>query len=174
MLMIGLVFSRLHLYFRKTKHSNLIWGQLTCVSISFLLFIYTFVSDRAHEKKFGNFEYNRGNRDNTFFEADKSYQIKAFAALESNFEDKNSFRITDLFSESFDTIANSIPSKVHISWFEYYRSNDPNKVLCAKYYVLNGNLINAYINDDAKENLDYKQRKLYKTNLERIVDSLTH
>lgn len=173
MLGIGLLLGRLYLYFKKTIQNHFIFGQLTCLIITFLFFIYTFISDREHEKQFGNFEYNRANRDNTFFPADTSYQIKAYDALERNFQDKNSFRITDLFSDNIDTVLNLVPTKIHISWFEYYLSKEPNKFLCAKYYVFNDTLINAYINEDITKNFDFKRRKAYKDSLLKIIDSLS-
>ena len=173
MLIIGLLLSRLYLHFKKTAQKHFICGQLTCIAIAFLLFIYTFISDKEYQKKFGNVENNRANRNNTFFPADTLYQIKAYDALESNFQDKNSFRITDLFSDNIDTILNSVPTKIHISWFEYYLSNKPNRFLCAKYYVFNDTLINAYINDDATKNFDFKRRKAYKDSILRVIDSLS-
>ena len=173
MLTFGLILGRLYLYFKKTAHKHFIFGQLTCIAITSLLFIYTFISDREHEKKFGNLDYNRANRDNTFFPADTSYQIRAYDALESNFQDKNSFRITDLFSDNIDTVLNAVPTKIHISWFEYYLTNEPNRFLCAKYYVFNDTLINAYINEEAIKNFDFKNRKVYKDSLVKVIDSLS-
>jgi hypothetical protein len=148
-------------------------GQLTCIAITFLLFGYTFISDVQHEKKFGNFEYNRATRDYTFYPVDTPYQRKAFDALESNFPDKNSFRITDLISDDKDTVINSIPTKIYIAWFEYYQSAEPKKFLCAKYYVSNDTLINVYLNEDATKNFDFRKRKTFKDSLLRVVDSLS-
>jgi hypothetical protein len=174
MILIGLLLSGLYSSFKKTKSKNFIFGQLTCLVITFLLFIYAFISDWQHEKRFGNLESNRANRDNTFFPADTFYQIKAYDALESNFSDKNSFRITDLFSDNIDTVINSVPTNIHISWFEYYLSNEPKKFLCAKYYVFNDTLINEYINADAANNSDFRKRKAYKDSLLKFVDSLSN
>jgi hypothetical protein len=173
MILIGLLLGRLYLFFKETKQRHFMFGQLTCITIAFLLFTNTFISDREHEKQFGNFDYNRANRDNTFFPADSSYQIKAYDALESNFQDKNSFRITDLFSDNVDTVINSVPTKIHISWFEYYLSSKPSEILCAKYYVFNDTLINAYINEEAKINFDFKRRKAYQDSLLKVIDSLS-
>ncbi len=172
MLVIGFVLSRLYSYFKKTTHKRFIVGQLICIAIAFLLFTYMFISDRQHEKLFGNFDYNRANRGNTFFPADTVFQTKAYDALESNFQDKNSFRIRDLFSDNFDTIINSVPTKIHISWFEYYLSNDPNKYLCAKYYVFKDTLINVYINEDVTNNFDFRKKKLYRDSLLKVIDSI--
>ena len=173
MIVIGLILSRLYSYFKKTTHKDFIFGQLTCIGITFLLFIYTFISNRQHEKLYGNFEYNRATRNYTFYRDDTAYQIKAYDALESNFSDKNSFRITDLFSDDKDTNLNSVPTKIYIAWFEYYLSNQPKKFLCAKYYVFNDTLINAYLNDDATKKFDFKKRKAFKDSLLRVVDSLS-
>ena len=116
MIVIGLILSRLYSYFKKTTHKYFIFGQLTCIAITFLLFIYTFICDRQHETLFGNFEYNRATRNYTFYPDDTAYQIKAYDALESNFFDKNSFRITDLFSDDKNTDVNSVPTKIYIAW----------------------------------------------------------
>lgn len=173
MIASGLILSRLYSYFKKTTHKYFIFGQVTCITITFLFFIYTFISDRHHEKLFGNYDYNRATRNYTYYPDDTAYQIKAYDALESNFSDKNSFRITDLFSDDKDTNVNSIPTKVYIAWFEYYLSNEHKKFLCAKYYVSNDTLINAYLNDDATKNFDFKKRKAFKDSLIRVVDSLS-
>ncbi|MEO7209667.1 MAG: hypothetical protein ABIY35_01880 [Chitinophagaceae bacterium] len=172
MIVAGLLFTIPYSYFRKTKTRTFILGQLTCLGITTLLFLYTFISDLQHEKQFGNFENNRANRDNTFFLADTIYQIKAYDALEKNFSDKNSFRITDLFSDTKDTVINSLSTKVHISWFEYYLSEDPKKFLCAKYLVFNDTIMTEYINSDATKQLDFKNRKMYKDSLLKFVDSV--
>jgi len=172
MLIVGLLLSQLYSYFKKTKNKYFIWGQLTCLTSVFFFFIYTFISDWQHDKQFGNFENNRVNRDNTFFQTDTAYQIKAYDALESNFSDKNSFRITDLFSDKKDTVINSVLTQMHISWFEYYLNKEPNKFLCAKYRVFNDTVINDYLNSDVRLNLDFNKRKAYKDSLLKFVDSL--
>ena len=172
MFIIGFLFSRLYSYFKKTKNEHFIWGHLTCLTCVFLFFIYTFVTDWHHDKQFGNFENNRANRDITSFPTDKVYQTKAYDALESNFPDKNSFRITDLFSDNIDTIINSVPTKIHVSWFEYYLNNEPKKYLCAKYYVFNDTIITGYLNEAVTRNFDFIKRKAYKDSLIKLVGSL--
>lgn len=173
MIAIGLILSRLYSYFKRTTDRYFVLGQLACIAITFLLFIYTFISDRKHEKQYGNFEYNRATRDYTYYPADSAYQRKAFDALESNFSDKNSFRITDLISDDKDTVINSVPTKFYVAWFEYYQSKEPNKFLCAKYYVSNDTVINAYLNEEVTRNFDFTKRKAFKDSLIRVVDSLS-
>jgi hypothetical protein len=164
MIFIGLLSSRLYSYFRKTTNKYFIFGQLTSITISVLLFIYTFISDRQHEKQFGNFDNNRANRDNTFFPADTAYQIKAYDALESNFSDKNSFRLVELLSYNRDSNINSVITKVHISLFKYYLEKDPNTILYAKYLVFNDTAIKVYF-DNTLASSDFREPSVW-------VDSL--
>lgn len=173
MIIVGVVLGRLYSYFKKTTSKYFILGQFTCIAIIFLLFGYTFISDQQHEKQFGNFEYNRAMREYTFYSVDTPYQRKAFDALESKFPDKNSFRINDLFSDDKETVINSVPTKIYIAWFEYYRSTEPEKFLCAKYYVFDDTLINVYLNQDATKNFDFQKRKALRDSLSRVVDSLS-
>jgi hypothetical protein len=173
MLTVGLLLKALIGFVTRTRHNYFIHGQLACIAVTFLLFGYTYTSDMQHEKQFGNFDSNRANRANTFFESDTLTQIRAYDALESQFSDKNSFRITDLFSDNIDTVIENISYKIHVSWFEYYLSREPTKLLGAKYYVLADTVINAYINVDVNKNLDFRRRKAYKNRLQKIIDSLT-
>jgi hypothetical protein len=158
MVIIGLILSRFYSFLKKAKQNYFVFGQLACIALTFLVFVYTFISDWQHEKQFGNFDYNRASRDDTFFPADTAYQGRAFDALESNFTDKNSFRIVELLSSNIDTTINSQKEKVYISWFKYYLEKNPTKFLCAKYYVFNDTVINEYINSDSKENLNFRFR----------------
>ena len=172
MVVVGLILGRLYAYFKKTSTKYFTIGQLACIAFTFLLFGYTYISDLRHEKLFGNFEYNRATRAYTYYPADSPYQKKAFDALEGNFFDKNSFRITDLISDAKDTVVNSIPTKLYVAWFEYYKSADPKRLLCAKYYVFNDSVINTYRDEDVTKNFDFRKRKAFKDSLLRIVDSL--
>jgi hypothetical protein len=172
MIIVGLILGRLYSYFKKTSTKYFIIGQLSCIALTFLLFGYTYISDVHHEKLVGNFEYNRATREYTFYPDDSPYQRKAFDALEGNFSDKNSFRITDLISDDKDTIVNSMPIKLYVAWFEYYKSADTKKRLCAKYYVFNDTTINVYRDEDVTKNFDFTKRKALKDSLLRAVDSL--
>ncbi len=158
MIITGLTLSRLYSSIKKTKQNYFVLGQLACIALTFLLFGYTFISDWQREKQFGNFDYNRASRDDTFFPADTAYQGRAFDALESNFPDKNSFRIVELLSSNIDTTINSQKEKVYIAWFRYYLEKNPTKFLCAKYYVFNDTVINDYVDSDLKENLHFQFR----------------
>ena len=173
MIVVGLLFGWLYSNFNKKKNKNFILGQLTCLVITFLSFIYTLISDQQHEKRFGNINNNRANRNNTFYPVDTVYQIKAYNALIRNFSDENSFRITELFSGNKDTVINSVSTKMHISWFGYYLNKDRNRVLCAKYLVFNDTVVTEYVNRDAATNLDFINRKMYKDSLLKLVDSLS-
>jgi hypothetical protein len=172
MIVVGIFFGLLYSLFRKTKNRSFILGQATCLAISALLFLYKFIADWQHEKQFGNLEYNRSARADTFFPADTSYQIKAFDALEGNFSDKNSFRITDLFSDNKDTMINSVLTQVHISWYEYYLNKDPKRILCAKYLVFNDTITTEYVNSDVTKQVDFKVRKMYKDSLLEFAKSV--
>lgn len=169
---LGFLLSLPYSYLKDTKHKNFFWGHSTCMACMFMFFMYTFIADWQHDKKFGNFENNRANRANTFFANDKVYQVKAYDALESNFADKNSFRITDLFSDNFDTSLNSIPTKIHISWFEYYSMTEPTRSLCAKYYVFNDTVVTEYFNEEVIQNSDFKKRKAFKDSLTNLMEEL--
>lgn len=173
MIIVGLLLSRFYSYFKKTKKNYFVFGQLACIALTFLLFGYTFISDWQHEKQFGNFDYNRASRDDTFSPADTAYQGRAFDALESNFPDKNSFRIVELLSSNIDTTINSQKEKVYISWFRYYLEKNPTKFLCAKYYVFNDTVINEYVNSDLKENLNFRFRhSAYLDSLLKVAEQI--
>ncbi len=174
MFLAGRLFSIPYSYFKKTKTKSFGLGHLTCIVITILLFLHTFISDVQYEKQFGNFDNNRANRVNTFYLADTVYQAKAYDELESNFSDKNSFRITDLFSEKKDTLIHSVPTKMHVAWFVYFLTENPDKHLCAKYLVFNDTVISEYLNRDVTTQSDFKTRKMYKDSLLRFTDSLIH
>ena len=156
MILIGLILSSLYSFFKKTKKSYFIFGQLSCIVMTLLLFIYTFISDRQHETKYGNFEFNRANRVNTFFPRDTAYQAKAYDALEKNFSDKNSFRLVELVSYNQDSNMNSLISEIHVSLFKYYLEKNPNKFLYAKYNVINDTATQVYI-DTVINSSDFRQ-----------------
>ncbi len=92
-----------------------------------------------------NAEFNQLNRSNTILDEDTSYQIRAFDALESNFSDKNSFRLVELLSYNRDSNIKSVITKVHISLFKYYLAKDPGTFLYAKYRVFNDTVIKVYV-----------------------------
>ena len=172
MMVVGFILSLLYSYLNKTTNKHFIFGHLTCIVIAFLLFIYTFISDRQHEKHFGNFDYNRANRDNTFFPIDTAYQAKAYDALESNFTDKNSFRIVELLNSNIDTTINSQKKKVFVSWFKYYLTEKPTNLLCAKYYVFNDTIINEYVNSDLQKNLTFRFHSPYLDSLLKAAEQI--
>ena len=172
MMFVGLILGRLYAYYKKTSKRSFIIGQLDCAVLTLFLFGYTYISDARHEKLFGNFEYNRATREYTFYPEDSAYQRRAFDALESNFSDKNSFRITDLISDDKDTVVNSIRTKLYVAWFEYYKNTNPKKYLCAKYYVFNDTTVNLYRDQDVTKNFDFSKRKAFKDSLLRVVDNL--
>jgi len=145
-------------------------GQLLSLIVAIIYCLVDAYSDWQHIKTFGNIEYNRANRNNTFFPVDTTYQARAFDALENNFIDKNSFRITDLFSDNKDSVINSTTTQIHISWFSYYLENDPKTILCAKYRVFNDTVINDYFNSKAMTNSDFCNRKEYKDRLLKAVE----
>jgi len=117
-----------------------------------------------HSNKNENAQFNRLNRSNTIFDEDTSYQIRAFDALESNFPDKNSFRLVELLSYNRDSNINSINTKVHISHFKYYLANDPKSILYAKYRVFNDTAVMVYVNN-AMASSDFREPSVW-------VDSL--
>ena len=172
MMVVGLALSVLYSYFKKTTNKCFIFGQLTCTVITLLLFIYTFISDRQHERQFGNFDYNRANRDNTFFPTDTAYQAKTYDALESNFSDKNSFRLVEILNGNVDTTINSQKTKIFVSWFKYYLVERPTNLLCAKYYVLNDTVINEYVNSDLQENLNFRFHSPYLDSLLKVAEQV--
>ena len=109
-----------------------------------------------HNNKNENSKFNRLNRNNTVFVEDTSYQIRAFDALESNFSDKNSFRLVELLSYNRDSNINSVITKVHISHFKYYLEKDPKTILFAKYQVFNDTAIKIYV-DNAMASSDFRE-----------------
>jgi len=158
--LFGFVISWLLTFVKKAnKADTLLIGQLISFSAAIIFCSIEFVSDWQHDKQYGNMEWNRANRNNTFYPEDSVYQIKAFDALEKNFTDKNSFRITDLFSDNQYTIINSMATKIHISWFGYFKSNNPNLLLCAKYRTYNDTIEIVYYNSIATSNQDFMTRK---------------
>jgi cell division protein FtsL len=169
---IGLLFSKLSpfIFKNRTGTYHFFVGQLMILILTATFFLIALFNDLSYEKKFGNIEFNRLNRSNTFFPIDSTHQSKAFDALESNFVDKNSFRLTDLFSDNKDSIVNNTPTQIHICWFSYFKVEDPKKVLCAKYRVYNDTLIADYFNSNAETNSDFIKRKGYKDSLMRIVN----
>src|SRR5688572_30387033 len=66
MFLVGLLFSKLYSYFRKTKNKKFILGQLTCVGITVPLFTYTVIDDWRNPTHIGNLEYNRDIRKYSF------------------------------------------------------------------------------------------------------------
>jgi hypothetical protein len=140
------------------KHSYLI--ILVSLGIGFL----PITLGCQHSNKSENAEFNRLNRSNTVFDEDTSYQIKAFDALESNFADKNSFRLVELLSYNRDSNINSITTKIHISLFKYYLEKDPKTILFAKYCVFNDTAIKVYVNN-AMASSDFREPSVW-------VDSL--
>jgi len=157
--------------FKQPRPYSFYTGHIAALLAALVLFLINVSSDRQFERMYGNIESNQANRTNTPYPEDTACQARAFDLLDKRFADRNSYRITDLFSENiYDTI-HSVHTKIHVSWFEYYLVSNPDYCLCARLETYNDTTVIVYVNSNCTKP-DFSIRKAKKDSLANIFNKL--
>ena len=152
------------------------WFYITGQVIAFgsvLIFLYQMYLTETHQLRFRNIEHNHSlvglNRDPSIPFINQENIKTAFIKLESEFDDPNSFYLTNFFTTQRDTLLSTYSETVHTVYFAY--NTNENKRLFSKVSVLENKAIIEIFNGDALHHGEFKllkakheQRSIEQTN----------